>query len=94
MSKGRHAPDDLEVLFDEHGAILSFSIPGGEDARLTAAESEIVRELIAGRANAEIARARGRSVRTIANQVASILRKLGVSSRVELAARMAIASKK
>ena len=44
--------------------------------------------VVAGRSNGEIAAARGRSVRTIANQVAAIFRKLGVGSRLELARRL------
>jgi DNA-binding NarL/FixJ family response regulator len=53
---------------------------------LTAAEANIVAALLSGLSNAEIARARRRSVRTIGNQVASIFRKLGVASRAELLA--------
>ena len=55
--------------------------------RLTAAEQEVVLALLAGQSNAAIARARGRSARTVANQVARVFRKLGVSSRAELVAR-------
>jgi DNA-binding NarL/FixJ family response regulator len=40
----------------------------------------------AGLSNAAIARARGRSPRTIANQLQSIYRKLGVASRAEMTA--------
>jgi DNA-binding NarL/FixJ family response regulator len=39
--------------------------------------------LIEGLSNSEIATARQTSVRTVANQVASILRKVGVRSRSE-----------
>lgn len=56
-------------------------------ARLTHAERDIVQRLLAGSSNAEIATARRRSVRTVANQIASIYRKLGVASRSDLAAR-------
>jgi DNA-binding CsgD family transcriptional regulator len=58
-----------------------------EDARLSPAEREVVALLLQGRDNASIARLRGTSVRTIANQVASIFSKLGVHSRSELAVR-------
>lgn len=54
---------------------------------LTAAEREVASLLVAGATNAEIARERGAALRTVANQVASILRKAGVSSRYELVAR-------
>ena len=56
-------------------------------ARLTQAEHDIVQQLLAGSSNAQIATSRRRSVRTVANQIASIYRKLGVASRSDLAAR-------
>jgi eukaryotic-like serine/threonine-protein kinase len=49
------------------------------------AEREIVRLLRSGLSNAEIARIRGTSVRTVANQVSALMRKLGAGSRLELA---------
>ncbi|CAN5767663.1 hypothetical protein BH11MYX4_BH11MYX4_35440 [soil metagenome] len=55
---------------------------------LTQAERSVTAGLLNGHDNARIARERGTSVRTVANQVASIFRKLGVSSRGELAARL------
>jgi DNA-binding NarL/FixJ family response regulator len=48
---------------------------------LSESEQSIVELLIERRSNAEIARARHRSDRTVANQLGSILRKLGVSNR-------------
>ena len=56
---------------------------------LTPAEADIVRAALRGASNAEIARGRGRSVRTVANQFASLFRKLRVGSRSELYARAA-----
>lgn len=50
-------------------------------AALTPAELDVARLLHDGLSNAEIAAARGSALRTVANQVASILRKLGVASR-------------
>lgn len=58
--------------------------PSPQPVRLGAAEAEVLRLLSAGLSNAEIARARGRSTRTVANQVARVYRKLGVRSRLEL----------
>jgi DNA-binding NarL/FixJ family response regulator len=65
-------------------------------AVLTTAEREIARGIGAGMSNAEIAQARGTAGRTVANQVASILRKLGLSSRIEIAALLppAVATKR
>lgn len=57
-------------------------------ADLTGAERDVLRMIVAGQSNAAIARQRRRSVRTVANQIASIFRKLGVGSRAELIARM------
>ena len=56
---------------------------------LSEAERAVCALLIGGASNAEIARARNASVRTVANQVASSFRKLGVASRFELIARYA-----
>jgi len=53
-------------------------------AALSAAVQEICGLLLSGASNAEIAKRRGTRLRTIANQVASILRKLGAASRSEL----------
>lgn len=57
-------------------------------APLTAAERDVLELLRRGMTNAEIARLRERSARTVANQVASILRKAGVPSRRGLAATL------
>jgi len=53
-------------------------------ARLSASEQSVFRLILEGKSNLEIARARPRAVRTVANQVASIFRKLGIGSRHEL----------
>lgn len=60
----------------------------GPMEELSAAEREVAGDAASGMSNAAIAKKRGRSPRTIANQLASIFRKLGVSSRAELAARL------
>ncbi len=51
---------------------------------LSAAEREVALAVIEGRSNAEIAAARRTSVRTVANQIVAVYRKLGVHSRPEL----------
>jgi DNA-binding CsgD family transcriptional regulator len=58
---------------------------------LTSAERDVVRRVLGGASNAQIARARGSSPRTVANQLVSIFRKLGIFSRTELAQRLALA---
>ena len=45
-------------------------------------------QLLDGLSGAELAAQRGRSYRTIANQLATIYRKCGVNSRQELIARL------
>lgn len=56
---------------------------------LSPAEAEVARMAIDGLSNRAISRRRGTSVRTVGNQMSSVLRKLGVGSRRELAARFA-----
>jgi len=56
---------------------------------LSAAEREIAIAVLEGLSNAEIAAARGTSARTVANQVASLLRKLGARSRSEAVTALA-----
>lgn len=68
--------------------LIVLSLPRGEPrAPLTASEREVYDEVVRGRTNREIALARGTAERTVANQVASVMRKLGVGSRAELVAR-------
>jgi len=52
---------------------------------LSRAERDVVARVLRGESNAAVAKARSVSTRTIANQLASAYRKLGVSSRAELA---------
>lgn len=87
-------PRDLVALESDDGevAVLSFTLGGNESANLSSAESDVLRHLLAGRSNAEIATLRGCSARTVANQVASLFRKLGVRSRLELVARAPLLS--
>lgn len=56
-------------------------------AALTDAERSVAHLLLAGLSNEEIATARACSTNTVAKQVSSVYRKLGVQSRAELAAR-------
>jgi DNA-binding NarL/FixJ family response regulator len=54
------------------------------DASLKPAEREVLRLLVRGFTNAEIANQRGVSLRTVETQRANILRQLGVHTRAEL----------
>lgn len=57
-----------------------------DEGVLTAAERDVLELVDQGLSNEAIARLRSRSVRTIANQVAALLRKTGVASRRALVA--------
>jgi DNA-binding NarL/FixJ family response regulator len=88
----RLSPAGLSVerlrLGSEEFAVFSWDVatpPAAPD--LTPAEQEVLRLVGEGASNQAIARARATSVRTVANQVASLLRKLGASSRFELIRR-------
>jgi DNA-binding CsgD family transcriptional regulator len=70
--------------------VLSVPLEPDSSAALTSAQLDVARAIAQGATNADIARARGTSVRTVANQVASILRGLGVDSRAQVAARLAL----
>jgi DNA-binding NarL/FixJ family response regulator len=69
------------------GLVLSFPLPSAARAStsLTPAERGVGSDLLLGFTNQEIARRRRVSVRTIANQIGGLFRKLNVHSRLELA---------
>jgi DNA-binding NarL/FixJ family response regulator len=54
---------------------LTFPVP------LSCAEAAVVRELVAGRSHAQISDLRATSLRTVANQLATVFKKFGVSGR-------------
>ncbi len=101
MGSSRHArssspcpasPPDLRALVTEEDdfAILSIPLPSDSEVALSPAESEVAFLIACGRTNAEIAVLRRSAVRTVANQVASLFRKLGVRSRLELVTQAAL----
>jgi DNA-binding NarL/FixJ family response regulator len=63
--------------------VVTFSL--SRCSELTPAELEVARCAVAGMSNRAIARWRQSSIRTVANHIASVFRKLGVGSRAELA---------
>ncbi len=94
VSRAPRPPPGLEAeILDVEGAdlaVLSWPIrPPARLPALTSTETEVVRLALQGLSNAAIGRRRGRAERTIANQLASAFRKLGVGSRAELAALVA-----
>ncbi len=88
------APDGLRVRLPGRAihdfVVLEWPRPApAARPRVPPAESEVLRLVLEGLSNAEIARARGRAARTVANQLARLYRKFGVRSRLELYARFA-----
>ena len=79
--------DAFEVGFgDERLVVLSYPIASASFLdRLTPAERDVALAVVRGLSNEEVARARGSRARTVAVQLASIYRKLGITSRAELA---------
>lgn len=78
-------------LGSEEFVLLSFDLCGdvGQKARtdaLSPSQRNVAELAAEGRSNAEIARARSTSVRTVENQIAEVYRKLGVRSRRGLSA--------
>jgi DNA-binding NarL/FixJ family response regulator len=73
----------------EELAVFSFPLPPPAlPESLSAAERDVAIALLEGLSNAEIAATRGTAPRTVANQVAALLRKLGVRSRTEAVAAL------
>jgi DNA-binding NarL/FixJ family response regulator len=60
--------------------------PATTSAGLSDAERAVVTGILGGKRIAAIARERGTSPRTVSNQIASVYKKLGVSSRREVIA--------
>jgi DNA-binding NarL/FixJ family response regulator len=75
---------------NEQYIVLSVPAPASAPPTLSEAEREVHAALLRGESNAAIALQRGTSVRTVANQVQSLFRKLGVRSRAELAVEVAL----
>jgi DNA-binding CsgD family transcriptional regulator len=82
------------ATFNVDDSVLAvLTIPLVDDAslcKLTPVERCVASLAAEGLSNAAIGHRRGTSERTVANQMASILRKLNVGSRYHLAARLAL----
>jgi DNA-binding CsgD family transcriptional regulator len=90
-ARGGAPPRDLVVerleVDGEDLAVFSWRAARALPSGLTHAERAVLRRIVRGHSNAAIARARGTSERTVANQVASLLRKTGSRSRFDLIRR-------
>ena len=85
MPTKQHLRASRVSLGSRRYVLLSYPRPGHAPGGLTEAEREVALAALAGMSNAEIARLRASSPRTVANQLASVCQKLGVRSRAELA---------
>ena len=92
---GRHAASERHRLRvsrwrigTEERVVVGVEVLAVTPIGLTRAEEEVCRMLLSGSSNRDIARSRGSAERTIANQCASLYRKLAVVSRGELRARV------
>jgi DNA-binding NarL/FixJ family response regulator len=85
------------ALASRPGAVVTLSGPNAEvampsvpamPAQLTRAQRDVVARVFAGATNAAIARERGVSTRTVENQLAAAMKRLGVTSRASLIAAL------
>ena len=81
LSRFRIAGDEFVVLSEPTLRATDFPI-------LSQAERQVALLAIGGSSNQAIAASRGVRPRTVVNQLATIYRKLGVSSRSEMVARL------
>jgi DNA-binding CsgD family transcriptional regulator len=65
---------------------LEEPVDGELFSQLTAAQRQVASMVLQGRTNAEIATSRGTAVSTVAKQLETIYRRLGIHSRSDLAA--------
>ena len=88
MTRSTNEEMAIDLRDATFGVIMQPTVAGAslplENPELTPSERAVLRDIRAGRTNAEIAHDRGVAVRTVANQVASILRKTSRTSRFEL----------
>ncbi|MBA2665166.1 MAG: helix-turn-helix transcriptional regulator [Bradymonadaceae bacterium] len=66
--------------------VLSLSLEPALPDELSSAERAVVLLVLSGASNAEIAELRGTALQTVANQLHSAFKKMGINSRGDLAA--------
>ena len=72
---------------DSDSTLLLLSVPGSGAVRIRSlppAEREVAEAVLRGLSNAEIARQRGTSLKTVANQLARLFERFDVHSRAAL----------
>jgi DNA-binding NarL/FixJ family response regulator len=86
---GGAAHAELQIGNDDVGVLAVAHAPNAAAMKkLSATEREIAEMVVSGKTNAAIARARGTSTSTVANQMRAIFEKLDVGSRAELVRRL------
>ena len=83
MTRPRIARFELQ---GRRAVVIELAPASAPSADLTAAERAVAALAMRGMTDAEIAAERGTSVRTVSNQMTSVLRKTGATSRAALAA--------
>ena len=79
----------IEAIEVDDQVFVVFAFAGGSvPASLTDAEAVVVGLVLQGLTTAQIAAARGVARNTVSSQLQSIYRKLGVTSRAELASKL------
>ena len=77
-----NAQDEKQWLLSVPRPDLEFPVP------LSEAEASVIRQLVSGRTHTEISSHRATSPRTVANQLASVFKKFGVSGRSAILQRL------
>jgi DNA-binding NarL/FixJ family response regulator len=89
MARGKRIEPPVGLTaerIDDDLVVFSWDV-AGPPPQLTSAERAVLVRVVRGESNQAIAAVRNTSVRTIANQVASLLRKTGAASRFDLIRR-------
>jgi DNA-binding NarL/FixJ family response regulator len=77
-------PRHILALFIERATTSARTIEPSKETRFTGRERQVLRLLVAGRSNREIADELGIIERTVKSHVAQLLRKVGVANRIAL----------
>jgi len=79
------------TLENESYLVLSYELPKWQILEtLTPAERQVLLAVLDGKSRKQVAQARNSSIRTVSNLINSAFRKLGVQSRIEAAAKLAV----
>jgi DNA-binding NarL/FixJ family response regulator len=77
-------PRHILAMFIERATTSARTLEPGKEAKFTGRERQVLRLLVAGRSNREIADELGIIERTVKSHVAQLLRKVGVNNRIAL----------